>query len=186
MRCELKAAPPVPIKYTTDGSAPLTNGGLYDGPFALPPGARFVLAAPSKGQGELEKIDIPAEPEKVAIDPVKAYTWKRLFQKDATMESFGFLSLCRKHNAGSGGISVYIGQQRKWIDLSLDDDSYHSAESIENVIETVRGLLPQGVVSLKVTSLYLPSGQNLQEMDAELKETLKPGEVKEVDPKQLS
>ena len=45
---ELRAIPDVPIRYTTDGSDPLVAGGLYDGPFVVPPGTVYVLAAGQK------------------------------------------------------------------------------------------------------------------------------------------
>lgn len=183
VRCELKAAPPSAIRYTTDGSNPAQNGGTYSEPFVVSPGTRFVQAVPANGKGSVEKIEVPAEPEKVVVDTNKSYFWKRTFQKDSTMETFNFLSLCKKHDAYLGGISLNIARERRWIDIQMDDEAHHEVAAIERAIETLQTLLPTGSVSLKVSSLNLDSGQKLQDMVAELKTTLKQGEIKEANPK---
>lgn len=182
LRCELKAAPPAAIRYTTDGSNPVANGGAYSAPFVVAKGARVVLAVPANGTGTVERFDVPTEPEKVAVDPTKPYFWKRSFQHAVTMETFNFLGLCRKHEAYLGGVHLTVAHERKWVELALDENSYHDVDTVESVIEMIRKLLPQGSVSLKATSLNVPSGQALQEMVAELKTTLKQGELKEAQP----
>lgn len=45
---ELRSAPDVPIKYTTDGSDPRTAGGVYDGIFMVPKGTVCILACGEK------------------------------------------------------------------------------------------------------------------------------------------
>jgi len=183
IRCELKAAPPSAIKYTTDGSNPVQNGGTYSEPFITPKGTRFVQAVPANGKGLTEKIEVPAEPEKVVVDPNKPYFWKRSFQRDSTMETYNFLGLCKKYDAYLGGVGATIAHERRWVEIQLDDESYHEVAAIERALETLQTLLPKGAVSLKVSSLNLESGQSLQDMVAELKTTLKQGEIKEATPK---
>ena len=179
MRCELKAAPSVPMKYTTDGSSPAANGGTYAGPFLVPKGARFVQAVPASGKGATVKFDVPATPEKVTIDLSQPYFWKRQWKRDGTMATFDFLSLCRKKEAWLGGVKIDITHERKWIELTLgEDDFYHEATAIENAIESLQTLLPNGSVSLTATMMNIPTGQALQEIVTELRTTLQSNEIK--------
>ncbi len=183
MKCELKAAPHVALKFTTDGSNPTVNGGAYSEPFTVPKGARFVQAAPASGKGKTERFDVPAEPEKVVIDAEKSYFWLRPFQRDATMETFNFLGQCRKYNAYLGGVHVTIARERRWAELVMDADSYHSADDMMRAIETLQGLLPQGSISLKAEALNVDTGQNLLDIVAELKTEIKQGEAKIAEPR---
>jgi hypothetical protein len=184
VRCELKAAPAAPIKYTTDGSNALSNGGTYTGPFVVPPGSRFVLAVADGGKSAQEQYSVPAEPEKVEIDPSKPYVWHRRFQKDATMETYEFIGLCRKYDAYLGGAQMAISHQRRWAELSLDADMHHEAGAIEVALEAIKGFVPNGQVALTVQSLNFESGQQLLDMVADLKTSLKQDEAKVVEVKQ--
>ena len=58
---ELRAAPPAPICYSTDGSDPKVAGATYDGPFAVPVSALLVLAyAESDGVfSEVLRVQVP-------------------------------------------------------------------------------------------------------------------------------
>ena len=178
MRCELKSAPPVPMKYTTDGSNPIANGGVYTDPFVVPRGARFVQAVPTQGKGKIEQFGVPAEAEKVAIDPAKAYFWQRTFQRDSTMETFNFIETCRKHDARLSGININVGGNKHWADLNLDPDTYYSVDEVVQAAEMLQKFVHQGAVTLKVTSLNLESGQMLLDLVSDLKTEIKQGETK--------
>lgn len=183
MRCELKAAPPVPMKYTTDGSNPVANGGAYTEPFIVPTGARFVQAVPANGKGKTEQFGIPAEAEKVIIDPAKPYFWHRTFQRDSTMETFNFIEVCRRHDARLGGININVGGNKHWADLNLDPDTYHGVDEVVQAIEMLQGFVHQGAVTLKTTTLNVESGQSLLDLVADLKTEIKQGEAKIAEPR---
>jgi len=185
MRCELKSFPPVKVNYTTDGADPVRNGGVYSSPFMVPKAARFVLAAPADGCGKTEKIDIPAEPDKPTVHLEKGYNWSRRFQRDSTMETFQFLAECQKQDAWLIGVGATISHERRWIELQLDGETPRSTESVRTSIETLRDLLDLklGAVSLTVTGLNFETGQQLNDMVANLKTTLKPDEFKEIEKK---
>ena len=76
-RVEIHAAPPAPIRYTTDGSDPLVAGGAYDGPFAAPEGARVVLAVAEKDGvvSELHRRDLAEKAVERPIDRALPATW---------------------------------------------------------------------------------------------------------------
>jgi len=183
MRCELKSAPPVPMKYTTDGSNPIANGGAYTNPFMVPRGARFVQAVPTQGKGKIEQFGVPAEAEKVAIDTTKPYFWQRTFQRDSTMETFNFIEVCRKHDAHLGGILINVGSNKHWAELSMDADTHHSVDEVVQAVELLQKFVHQGAVTLKVTSLNLENGQMLLDMVADFKTEIKQGETKIAEPR---
>ena len=183
MRCELKSAPPVSMKYTTDGSNPVANGGVYTDPFVVPNGARFVLAVPTRGTEKVEQFGVPAEAEKVTIDPTKPYFWMKTLQLDSTMETFNFIETCRKYDARLGGILINVGGNKHWAELSMDADTHYSVDEVVQAIELMQGFVHQGAATLKTTSLNLESGQSLLDMVAELKTEIKQGETKIAEPR---
>ena len=52
---ELRSAPEAPIRYTTDGSDPKSNGGIYNEPFVIPQQTQVILAVAEKS-GILSEI----------------------------------------------------------------------------------------------------------------------------------
>ena len=69
-RMEIRAAPPAPIRYTTDGSDPKLGGGAYDGPFPVPDGVRLVLAVAEKDgiASEIHEREVTDKPRDEPID----------------------------------------------------------------------------------------------------------------------
>lgn len=185
LRCELRAAPPVRVHYSTDGSNPVTNGGVYSEPFIVPQGAKFILAAPADGKGKTETITVPAEPEKPSVNLEKPCYWSRKHRFESTMQTFEFLALCRRYDVWLVGTRIYIGAGPKWIEILSDDEQAHEVDRVEKAIETLRDLydLKQGSVSLDVSGLNFGTGQSLMQFIAELKTTLQHGEFKEIEPK---
>lgn len=185
LRCELRAAPPAKVNYSTDGSNPLAQGGVYSEPFIVPKGSKFVIAVPADGKGKQETITVPAEPETPAVNLQKPCEWTRKHKCGSSMQTFEFLGLCRKHDAWLCGTKVFIGSDRRWAEVQTDDDTAHDVNSVEKAIETLRDLygLSEGSVSLDVNRLNFEMGQNLMDMVAAQKTTLRQGEVKEIEPK---
>ncbi|MGI6782971.1 MAG: DUF499 domain-containing protein [Aminivibrio sp.] len=99
----LSTNPKFEIKYTTDGSEPKENGGIYNGEFVLPTDARYVRVASYYKDCLLEEKTIPlspagAEKEGVKINPDKplAYRYKNKRQAGDTEASYNELSLLSK------------------------------------------------------------------------------------------
>ncbi len=182
-RCELRAAPPVRVRYTTDGSNPVTLGGEYLEPFIVPKGTRFVMAAPADGKGKTETISVPAEPDKPSVNLEKPCLWTRRRHCQDTMETFKFLETCQKHEAWLVGAKFYIGSDRKWVELTSDEDTPRPAGTIQEVLEKLRDTLDlkDGSISLDVIGLNFETGQSLTNYIAETKQTLKNGEIKEIE-----
>ena len=187
LRCELKAAPSSQIKFTSDGSNPSTSGGTYSEPLVVPKGSKYVQAIGVKGsiQSEVFKWAVPEEPEQVVIDMSKPYIWNRLFKKDSTMETHTFLDLCRKHDAALGGVQINSSLQvsHRWAEFNFDPDWHYNSDDVRRILDLLAELMEGGNLTLQVSSLNFGLGQSLLDMVAELKLTLNPGEVKEVQPK---
>ena len=109
------------VRYTTDGSEPKENGGIYNGEFVVPKGCKFVrTVALFKGQ-VIESKDIPvdtthANPSAKKIDPSKTliYRMKAKKQLGDTESSYRELEqLSKIDGLFIKGGSAYIYQKDK-------------------------------------------------------------------------
>ena len=185
LRCELKAAPVAEIRYTTDGSNPATNGGVYSEPFIVYEGAKFALAIASRDgvQSERAQYAVPERPDEPLVDPTKPYLWARRHNRDSTMDTHELLTACDKAGAKLCGAQVSTAFNKHWAELNLDNDERRSVAQIRKALDLLRELVPQGQLSLSLTALQFDTGQQLLDLVAALKTTLAPGEVKELQPK---
>ena len=74
---ELRAAPTAAIRYTTDGSDPKVAGGAYEGPFAVPEGARLILALAERDgvASDQHRRELAEEPVAKPIDKANPAVW---------------------------------------------------------------------------------------------------------------
>ena len=176
-RVELRAAPPAPIRYTTDGSDPQVSGGAYDGPFAVPADARLVLAAAEKDGvvSEVHRRDIAEEPVDRPIDRTRPAIWTpaRSLRFESTRTAYGFIARLRKHLATARGLRLTVEAagtaNPTWSELNLSDDLALDAERIEAAIEHLRGLVADGEASIETKHLHFESGQRFLDYVAELR-----------------
>ncbi len=184
-RMELRAAPPATIRYTTDGSDPKLNGGLYDGDFVIPPGAVLALAVAEKDgiQSETLRVEIPrGGEEEVRIDPRLPATLNRRFKRDTTQETYLWLEQAEKAQAELIGLTLTISQSgaaREWVELTASESKRWPPAMIREALEALRKAQSEGQVSLECQKIYFPSGQNLMDWAADLRLTLRAGEVKQ-------
>lgn len=100
---ELATNPKYEIKYTTDGSEPKENGGIYNGEFVLPRGSKYVRVAVYYKDKLLEEKSIyvapgGSAPKGKTIDKSKplAYRYHNKKQMGDTETSYNELSLLSK------------------------------------------------------------------------------------------
>jgi hypothetical protein len=178
---ELQAAPPAPIRYTTDGSSPRVSGGTYDSPFSVPAGTKFVLAVAEKNgiASDEHRLLINWNREQgFKVDPAKPVVWKRGYRPATTRESYELLERMKKFHAEVLGPRATV-QGEHWLDLSFDERLALSADRLEAAIEHLRALISDGQVALEVPILRFPSGQDLLDWVADDRTELKPGEVEQ-------
>ena len=134
------------IRYTTDGSEPKENGGIYNTEFRLPDGSKFVRYAVMYGDCVIEEksfsVDTTQKEKKINIDPKKWVTLK--FRKtksfDDTASSYKELSdLERLDNVLIKGSSVYI-EDKNNRDLYIEFTSGVPcwAGNLKKVIDSIR------------------------------------------------
>jgi len=168
---ELRAAPPAPIRYSTDGSDPKVAGGAYDEPFAVPDGTRFVLAvAQHKGIASFV-LQVAIDWDSVGdtdrpIDKENPATWRpvnhpeKIFSFSTTHNAYGFIERLNKH-AGKAAVQRLAVLDGQWVDLQLADDLLLDAEQIRATVNQLRSLLREGEVTIEASALWFPTGQQL-------------------------
>lgn len=169
---EIRAAPPAPIRYTSDGSDPKVNGGAYEGPFAVRDGTRIVLAFAEKDGiiSEVHRRDISDKQVIRPIDKAAPAKWQpgRGFSFQTTHNSYGLLNRLKKHGGRAGGLRLAI-VDGSWIDLSLSDDLDMDGEALERAVEFLRGVVNDGEVGVDAKYLRFESGQRFLDYIAEVK-----------------
>jgi hypothetical protein len=182
---EIKAAPPATIHYTSDGSDPKVAGATYEGPFAIPKKAPFVLAYAEWGgiESQVEHIPINWETEEeIKVDPTLPAIWRRKQETESTKASYEFLELLKKHRSKAVGLSVTIGGEggvREWIELRTFEDKQIEPELIEACLESLRKIQTEGQVKIETSALSFETGQDLLNWVEEVRTELRPGDIKQ-------
>lgn len=178
---ELEALPNGDILYTTDGSSPLTSGATYQGEFALPATARFVLAvARSRGlQSEVRRFEVQAA-DKWVLDPARPATLNRKQSLGDTAATYQFLETAHKHQAQLRGIELNLstaGNSNDWISFATSEHRSLSASQLQQALDTLRALNPEARIALEVQKLGFEQGLQLQDWAAETRLALSEKEV---------
>lgn len=182
---ELRAAPPAPIKYTTDGSDPKVAGATYEGPFTIPSGSPIVLACAERDNiaSVAERISISWEQdEEVRVDPNLPATWKRRQQTDSTKATYEVLENLKKYQAEAVGTTITIGGEanvKDWIELTMFEEKQIAPELIEACLDVLRRVQADGQVKIDAKALHFNSGQDLLNWVADMKTTLQSDEVRQ-------
>lgn len=179
--CELVAAPPVPIFYTTDGSTPGTASGVYADSFPVPEGTICVLAIAEKDgiRSEMLRADVPRDNQPVAIDPSKPANWRRSHSFDTTKESYEFLAKLEKSGAKILGPRVMVGSS-PWAEFNTDASMSLDRATLETILKPLREIVGAGEVQLSFDGLSFSSGQDLLDWVSDHRTELKEHEVSQV------
>jgi hypothetical protein len=179
---ELRAAPPAPIRYTTDGSDPKLAGGRYEEPFAAPQGTRFVLAvAQSHGivsEVHMREIHWHRVEETKPIDTDQPATWRpeQGFSFTTTRAAYGFIERLKKYRASAAVQRIAVLDGR-WADLNLADGMSLEPGQIERTVEQLRALVGEGEVNIEASCIDFPTGQQLLDYVRDIKAELNRNEV---------
>lgn len=180
---ELKASSPkVNIKYTTDGSNPKNNGGLYDEAFEIPQGTKFIQAIAENEELGIysEMISIPISEQKFEIDKNKQLVLSHSITGSSTAEVYKNLESLIKHRASVAGISFDLFEQNDsaqsgWLSLSFDKYIFHDTNVILKQIDLLReNLYKEKTVdlSLVIEKCSFEKGQNFEDWITENKQSL--------------
>lgn len=179
---ELLSAPKVPMRYTTDGSDPRIAGGLYNNPFTVPPGTIYVLAVGQKNEllSEVHRVNISWDKkEDFSIDTVHPLAWIHQHKLDVTKDVYELMGRMKKYQVCVLAAHVTIAAQAHWLELTFDDTLPIEADKLENAIDNLRALLPEGQVSIEANTFQFPTGQRFLDWIAEVRVDLKSEEVEQ-------
>jgi len=180
-RIELRSAPPgAKIQYTTNGSNPKNNGGVYDDPFTIKKPEKIILAIAEKENIESAemRIDLSWKAEGPSIDPTKPAVWKYDFTYGTTKESYEMIERLKKFESSAAvhKISVVVNLE-KWVEFNADQNIRFKPEQIEKVVATLREIYSDGEVAIDFAEIAFPSGQHLLDFAADIRQNVKSGEV---------
>jgi len=178
---ELRSAPTVPIRYTTDGSDPKHCGGAYAGPFVVPAGTVCILAVAEKDEikSDIHRLDICWDKTlQIRIDVTRPVVWARDCRLDTTKESYEFLEMLKKHKASVPCDRIAI-VGKNWLELTFDGKLILSGEQAEEAVGHLRALLSEGQVAIGTPAIHFPTGQALLDWVKDAKTEIKAEEVKQ-------
>lgn len=140
---KLESHPNVTIKYTTDGSNPKENGGVYYDEVEIPENTTFiqVVAEYNGYYFDVETIKIDKkEKSGVSIDNVKPLKLHRGINCNDTNTTYSDIKLLKKYNAKIKDITLQILKEggEGWIDLSIDSSTVVDLENLEKTIDTLK------------------------------------------------
>jgi hypothetical protein len=163
---ELHAAPnpdgKTEIRYTTDGSDPVLNGGLYGGPVPVPEGTLVLLAVGERGRIRSEKLEvkIPKGKAKRQIVPDKLLDWTHKHSCKLTIESYHLLDLLAQYQGLASGLKVEI-TGKEWAELQFHEKVTLDGAALRNLVETLRAVVSGGQVGLEIEKIHFAQGQQL-------------------------
>ncbi|KEI15170.1 DUF499 domain-containing protein [Clostridium novyi] len=140
---KLESHPNVTIKYTTDGSNPKENGGIYYDEVEIPEDTTFVQVVAEYNGYYFDVETIKVEKKKksgVSIDNVKPLKLYRVIKCNDTNATYSDIKLLKKYNAKIKDITLQILKEggEGWIDLSIDSSTVVDLENLEKTIDTLK------------------------------------------------
>ncbi|MBF8982611.1 DUF499 domain-containing protein [Lutibacter sp. B2] len=140
---KLESHPHVTIKYTTDGSNPKENGGIYYDEVEIPDDTTFIqiVAQYNEHYFDVETIKIDKKKKSgINIDSVKPLKLYKCINCNDTNATYSDIKLLKKYNAKIKDIALQILKdgEEGWIDLSIDNSTVVDSEKLEQTIDTLK------------------------------------------------
>lgn len=139
----LQTNPKANIRYTTDGSNPKENGGIYEGEFIIPEGTTFVQFV-AEYKGKYFTVDSIKIEKNIGInvDNDKKLTVLKYFSRVDTNATYEDIKSLRKVNAKVRDVVLRIENDNKdgdrWLELSLDNKTIVDLEKLESIIDILK------------------------------------------------
>lgn len=180
---ELKGTPNVKIKYTTDGSNPKENGGIYEREIEVPDNTTLILAVAEEKGIYSEEIRIKVEKGSVysrEIDKSRQLTLVKTLQYQDTKSTYEELNMLKKHNVSVADVRIVLFKNDTasgdgWIDVSIGKDIICKPEVLEEVLDSIRNSLIQNGsvnISFEYNKAIFETGQKFLDYIADKKKTL--------------
>jgi hypothetical protein len=137
----------VKIKYTTDGSDPKENGGVYEGEVVIPSSTKFVQVIAEYDDdfydSQTIKIDSSAKKELV-IDKEKPMVVMHTFKAKDTKESYENLEVFKKYAEELSDVRIVLfklddkGSDIGYIEVNIDTKIATTAQMVEVTIDNLK------------------------------------------------
>ena len=190
----LQSHPKFEIRYTTDGSEPKENGGVYNGEFLVGDDCKFVRVAVLNNGMVVDEKNIPvdkkAKPQEFKINPDHPVSYKRNQKKklDDTESVFDELAALSKiADVFIRGGSAYIYERSNEDNyVEFDSNIPYTPSDLQTMIELVRETSFKDrdtVVTLEYKELIFTRGQNFNEwiemFKLDLEQLKREGDIKQ-------
>ena len=171
-RLMLKSQPGVTIKYTTDGSDPKENGGIYESEFEVPANASFIQIVAEYGGEYYDAQSIKIDKKKVRgldIDKSKSLTLYRQLRASDTNDSYNNIGILKKYADSIADVRLVLfkmddkNNEKGFIELTVDSRTRINPEQVEKAIDYLKGsFLPdtRTNVEFECGSVSFKSGQS--------------------------
>ena len=154
-RLRLETQHGVKIKYTTDGSDPKENGGVYDGEFIIPANTVYVQAVAVYDGGYFAPLSIripnvngngngPSKGTGLKIDKTRPLFVRHYFKAKDTKESYDNIETFKKYADTVCDVRLVLfklddrGKDSGYIELNIDTKISTTPDMVEKAIENLK------------------------------------------------
>lgn len=130
------------IKYTTDGSNPKESGGVYDGDFIIPEGAKYIQAIALNEELGIysDIIQIEVKEKKFEINKEKPVRLIEPIVSNNTAETFEIIEKLSKYDLSLSGVTIGItekggGSTTGFIELTMGDFEIKNPQNLETELK---------------------------------------------------
>lgn len=172
--CTLKTHPKYEIRYTTDGSNPRDNGGVYNGEFDVPEGTKYIRVVVFYKSEYIDSLDIKVSqkgPTHLSIDDAKPVTYKmhRPRKCNDTQQTYEEFDNLRKIDGitifGANATVTNANNTAEYVEVTTSRDLNYDAENIRKMIDSIRdsGFARKNTnISFEYQGLNFPSGKEFK------------------------
>jgi hypothetical protein len=135
-------SPNLIIKYTTDGSNPKESGGVYDGDFIIPEGAKYIQAIALNEELGIysDIIQIEVKEKKFEINKEKPVRLIEPIVSNNTAETFEIIEKLSKYDLSLSGVTIGItekggGSTTGFIELTMGDFEIKNPQNLETELK---------------------------------------------------
>ena len=193
--CELQTHPKYEVRYTTDGSNPKDNGGLYNGPFQVPASCQFIQVVWLFGGEEIGRKSISAKvvsgsTVNIMEDVPLLYMLKRSRKCTDTQQTYEEFDNLNKANGvkvlGVVAAVINANHPEEYIEITTSSDLKYDVDHIRQMIDGIRDdgfAMKDTNVSFEYRGLDFASGEDFKTWIAvtkqDMNDVVKQGEVRQ-------
>ncbi|WP_158084306.1 DUF499 domain-containing protein [Marispirochaeta aestuarii] len=175
--------PPIPLKYTTDGSNPLSHGVPYNGDFLVPNGAQLIQVLAQKDDIQAKETFTVKSATGPVVAPDKPLDWKtenRYYNIPQT-DAYSVFEKCTKYNARLANVFMTIihNNSGETLSYTLPEGIGKTAHELSSLMAALQELIGEASVQVAIGKISFETGQAFLDWAQEEKFTPDPQEVEQ-------